>query len=121
MAHPHAAQPATSLLAPPLHSFRLQDAQPFARARPPDDPPWEAIPMKRMSTSTHGLIDYATSAFIAALPKLAGFGPKVTAILEGSAATSGVYSAMTNYEKGLVHVLPMKAHLTLDALSGGML
>ena len=77
--------------------------------------------MTRMSTATHGTIDYVVSGMIAAMPKLFGFSKKVTAILEGSAGMSAMYSAMTNYERGLIKVLPMKAHLTLDALSGGAL
>src|SRR3954470_22863528 len=77
--------------------------------------------MRRMSTATHGIIDYVTSGMMAMMPKLLGFGPKATAIVEGAAGSAAVYSMMTDYEYGLVKVLPVKAHLTLDALSGGML
>src|SRR4051794_4693004 len=77
--------------------------------------------MKRMSTATHGTVDYVASGLIALLPKMAGFSKRVTTILEASAGMAAAYSAMTNYERGLIKVLPMKAHLTLDALSGGML
>jgi hypothetical protein len=77
--------------------------------------------MTRMSTATHGIIDYITSGMMALLPKLAGFSPKATVLVESAAGSAAVYSAMTDYEYGVVKVLPMKAHLTLDALSGGML
>src|SRR4051812_40481698 len=77
--------------------------------------------MKQMSTATHGTVDYVASGLIAALPKMAGFSKRVTTILEASAGMAAAYSAMTNYERGMIKVLPMKAHLTLDALSGGML
>jgi hypothetical protein len=74
-----------------------------------------------MSTATHGVIDYAASASIALLPRFAGFSKRVTAILNASAGTSAAYSLCTDYELGVVRVLPMKAHLMLDALSGGTL
>ena len=77
--------------------------------------------MQRMSTKTHGVIDYVASGIFAILPKAAGFSPKVTALLEATAGSAVMYSAMTNYELGMVKMLPMKAHLALDALSGGML
>jgi hypothetical protein len=77
--------------------------------------------MQRMSTFTHGIVDYVTSGVIALLPKMMNTSPKVTMLLEGSAGTAAAYSAMTNYELGLVKALPMKAHLALDAISGGML
>ena len=74
-----------------------------------------------MSTATHGLIDYIVSGRVALLPRLGGYSRKVTMIMEGSAGAAAVYSGMTNYERGLVKLIPMKAHLTLDALSGGAL
>jgi len=77
--------------------------------------------MRRMSTKTHGIIDYLTSATLLALPKLLGWDTKTTAIVSGSGGAAALYSAMTDYELGAVRMLPMKAHLTLDALSGGML
>src|SRR4051812_29418539 len=77
--------------------------------------------MQRISTQTHGTIDYAFSAVVAWLPKLLGMERKTTALLEANAGIAALYSAATNYEKGIVKVLPMKAHLTLDALSGGMM
>jgi hypothetical protein len=39
-------------------------------------------------------------------------------VLEAAGIGAGVYSAMTDYERGMVKVLPMEAHLALDALSG---
>jgi hypothetical protein len=77
--------------------------------------------MTRMSTKTHGVIDYVASGIFAILPKAAGFSSKVTALLEATAGSAAMYSAITNYELGMVKMLPMKAHLALDALSGGML
>ena len=77
--------------------------------------------MQRMSTTTHGIVDYVVSGVVALLPKMMNTSPKVTMLMEASAGTSAAYSAMTNYELGLVKVLPMKAHLALDAISGGMM
>ena len=77
--------------------------------------------MKRMSTATHGLVDYIVGGALMAIPPMLRMGWKSKAILSSSGAVSGIYSTLTNYERGLVRVLPMKAHLTLDAISGGML
>ena len=77
--------------------------------------------MKRMSTRTHGLLDYVTGAALMTLPTVMCMGRTAASLLRGAGGAATVYSAMTNYERGLVKFLPMKAHLTLDALSGGML
>ena len=77
--------------------------------------------MWRMSTRTHGLIDYITGATMMALPAALGMKGKAAALLMGAGGAAAAYSALTNYERGVAKVLPVKAHLTLDALSGGML
>jgi len=77
--------------------------------------------MLKMSTKTHGVVDYVAGAVFAALPRALGLGPTATALLQGAGGGAFVYSALTNYELGYVRVLPMKAHLTLDALSGAVL
>jgi hypothetical protein len=77
--------------------------------------------MWKMSTKVHGVVDYAVGAALMALPRSIGLNRRVGALLESSGAAAAMYSAVTNYELGLVRALPMKAHLTLDALSGGML
>ena len=58
--------------------------------------------MKRMSTYTHGVVDYVVSGIVGLLPKMLGLSPKVSVLLEASAGTSALYSAMTNYELGVV-------------------
>jgi hypothetical protein len=77
--------------------------------------------MKRMSTATHGILDYVVSGASALLPPLLNTNRNTSILLRATAATNALYSSMTNYERGLVKVIPMKAHLTLDALSGGLL
>jgi hypothetical protein len=77
--------------------------------------------MYKMSTKTHGLIDYLAAATFMALPKALGMKGPAAYLLHGAGAGAALYSVFTNYERGLVRVLPMKAHLALDALSGGML
>jgi hypothetical protein len=77
--------------------------------------------MQRMSTRTHGLIDYVTGMALVALPNIMPMGKIATALFRGAGGAAAVYSALTNYERGLYKVLPMKAHLTLDALSGGLM
>ena len=56
-----------------------------------------------------------------ALPRALGWGDRVTRMLTATAAGTVAYSLMTKYEWGLVKVLPMRAHLLLDALSGATL
>ena len=76
---------------------------------------------KKISTKTHGIIDYGTAAGLLALPRLLRMDPFVTKLLTGSAILTAVYSLFTNYELGLFKVLPMKAHLGLDAAQSAAL
>jgi hypothetical protein len=77
--------------------------------------------MKRMSTRTHGLIDYITGATLIALPGFITCRQKTQALLQAAGAAATAYSAVTKYERGMIKLMPMKTHLTLDALSGAML
>src|SRR5215207_9686492 len=77
--------------------------------------------MHRMSTKTHGLIDYLTGAALMIVPGFMNGTARTRALLQSSGAAALAYSAMTNYERGLVKLLPMRAHLALDALSGATL
>lgn len=73
---------------------------------------------KPIPTKVHGVLDYMTAAFLHTLPRAMGWSRQVTALLDGAGAAATAYSLMTKYEMGVVKVLPMKTHLTLDALSG---
>lgn len=74
--------------------------------------------MFRISTRTHGVIDYAFSAAVAALPHMVQCTPASRQLMRGAAAGATAYSMATNYERGLVKALPMQTHLALDAASG---
>jgi HAD superfamily hydrolase (TIGR01509 family) len=76
---------------------------------------------KLLSTRTHGLLDLATIGTLLTLPRVMGWSPRVTNLLTGTAVGALGYSLLTRYEMGLVKVLPMKAHLALDAASGAAL
>lgn len=76
-----------------------------------------------ISTRTHGMLDYIVGALLMVSPWLFGFADGgaemwIPIVLGGGAI---VYSLMTDYEYGIVKVLPMSAHLALDLLSGMVL
>lgn len=77
--------------------------------------------MKKISTKTHGMIDYGHAIGLLALPRILRLDPFITKMLTGSALLTAAYSLFTNYEMGLFKVLPMKAHLGLDAAQSAAL
>ncbi|HYO11472.1 MAG TPA: hypothetical protein VER17_21085 [Tepidisphaeraceae bacterium] len=77
--------------------------------------------MAMISTRTHGVLDYVVGAAITALPHVMKCERPTATLLKMAGIGAGLYSMMTDYERGLVKVLPMEAHLALDALSGATL
>jgi hypothetical protein len=76
--------------------------------------------MRFIDTKTHGFMDYLVGIFLIASPwifKLDPGAPEgIIFIILGAMAI--VYSLITKYELGIIKILPMKAHLALDVLSG---
>jgi len=77
--------------------------------------------MRFMSTLTHSILDYLTAPALLLLPGLLGWDRHARAIFMLAGAGLLAYSMCTRYELGVYKALPMKAHLTLDALSGAVL
>jgi hypothetical protein len=74
--------------------------------------------MKLFSTRMHGMLDYLTVGILFTLPRALGWSGQVTRMMSSAALSTLGYSLLTRYELGLFKVLPMKAHLALDAMSG---
>ena len=76
-----------------------------------------------ISSKTHALLDYLVGILLIAAPWLLGFADSTAAtvipIVLG--ASTLVYSLFTNYEYGIVRVLPYKIHLTIDFIAGLLL
>lgn len=67
-----------------------------------------------ISTRTHGMIDYAWATTAGALPAMMN-GATATAHLVRQAGTvAGLNTIMTNYEAGILRIMPMKGHLAID-------
>jgi hypothetical protein len=81
------------------------------------------VPMRFLSTRTHGAIDYIVAIILIGLPYMAGTADRGIAqwlpILLGIATI--IYSLMTRYELAIVRVIPMPVHLMLDAGAGVLL
>jgi hypothetical protein len=79
--------------------------------------------MRFISTKTHGTMDYISGLLIIISPWLFGFN-------DGSAAQWTVViigvilmlsSTLTNYETGIMKVMPMRVHLIMDIIAGVVL
>ncbi|MBI0535910.1 hypothetical protein D9599_10035 [Roseomonas sp. KE2513] len=79
--------------------------------------------MRFVSTRTHGMIDYVAGIVIAASPWIFGFADGGSA--QWIAVVIGLVllasSLMTDYELGVVRVIPMPVHLGLDLVAGLLL
>jgi len=76
--------------------------------------------MKFISTKIHGMLDYTVGVLLIVSPWLFGFYDQTAATYVPMAlgAMALVYSMFTNYELGLIKLLPVPIHLLLDILSG---
>ncbi|WP_043830621.1 SPW repeat domain-containing protein [Muricoccus aerilatus] len=79
--------------------------------------------MRFVSTRTHGMIDYVAGIVIAASPWIFGFADggsaQWIAVVVGLVLLAS--SLMTDYELGVVRVIPMPVHLGLDLVAGLLL
>ena len=79
--------------------------------------------MRFLPTRLHGVIDYLWGAALLSTPWLLGFSDvsaaKWLAVAFGLGAF--LYSAVTDYELGLLRILPMPVHLAIDGLGGALL
>ncbi|MDX1951247.1 MAG: hypothetical protein SFY81_03635 [Verrucomicrobiota bacterium] len=79
--------------------------------------------MKPFSTRVHGILDYTIGILLVLAPVVFDLDTNTaegrTPILVG--VLSLLYSLMTDYELGLVRLLPMRLHLMLDLLVSGIL
>ena len=76
--------------------------------------------MKFISTKIHGVLDYLVGIFLIVSPWIFRLHPTeaegIVFIVLGIMAF--IYSIFTNYELGLIRIIPVKIHLMLDILSG---
>ena len=71
-------------------------------------------------TGVHGVLDYLANGVNLAFPRLLGLreapGAALVPRIDGLAGAG--YSLITDYERGAIKVLPVRAHLALDAAKG---
>lgn len=79
--------------------------------------------MRFIPTRVHGVLDYLVGILLIAAPWLFDFdrGGMETWIPVILGVGALVYSVMTDYELGLTKTISMRAHLSLDLMSGILL
>ena len=79
--------------------------------------------MRIFSTRVHGMLDYLMGALLTGSPWLLGFarGGAETWVPVAAGAAMLAYSALTDYEPGLLRRIQMPVHLWLDAIAGILL
>ena len=72
--------------------------------------------MRRIGRRGHGYVDYGTSVLELVLAFALPATRRTKLMLASSAFNAAVLGAFTDYELGLVRLLPMRAHLALDGV-----
>ena len=67
----------------------------------------------------HAVLDYLSGGTLVATPRLLGLHDTTAGkVLDLAGGIATAQSLLTDYELGLVKVIPMRSHLILDAASG---
>jgi len=66
----------------------------------------------------HAIEDYMTSTALPYTARKLGVTPNTRRIMDSVAAVAGAQSMITDYEGGVLRLLPMRAHLAADVLMG---
>src|SRR5688500_5249271 len=79
--------------------------------------------MRFISTRTHGVIDYLMGALLIVAPYLLGFADGTAAQWVPQIVGAALIGAalLTDYELGVVRMIPMPVHLGLDVAAGVLL
>lgn len=79
--------------------------------------------MRFISTRAHGVLDYTSGSLHLIVPWLLGPGTTRSERWLPAGLGAGIlsYSALTAYELGVVHAIPMPVHLVLDVLAAALL
>ena len=72
--------------------------------------------MRRLTPREHGVVDYAVAALELTLPALIGARSGASRLLRLSGANAALLGAVTKQPLGVVKLLPMRAHLAVDAV-----
>ena len=75
--------------------------------------------MKMISTNIHGLIDYIMGILLIAIPwSYPAIYPDYALFVPSVVGTGIIlYSIFTRYERGLIKIIPMSVHLSLDVMA----
>lgn len=74
--------------------------------------------MRLLPTIVHGVLDYLVGLLVIALPFMLGLQNSQKWALVAIGLLVIIYSALTDYELGLVRYLRIRFHLLLDAVFG---
>ena len=79
--------------------------------------------MRMIPMRVHGVLDHLIGGPLLSAPKVLGLNdvPASARVLRLAGGGAIFYSLLTDYELGTVKLLPMPAHLAMDAASGVLL
>lgn len=79
--------------------------------------------MRFIPTKVHGYLDYVVGVLLMAAPWLLGFaqGDAETWVTVAMGIIAALYSLLTRYELGIVPLISMRLHLTIDFVFGVLL
>ncbi len=111
--------PAWAALAGQSGKSGMAPGRPPERPVPMDQALSQEYLMRFLPTAVHGVVDYLAGIVFIALPWLFDWNDSAKWILTILGAGVILYSLLTNYELGVIKVIPMGAHLMID-LAGGV-